>query len=300
MLGGIDGCRRLGDPLAGLNAAIGLGNSFLGLWGFISEKSDTLGKAIEAATTYKTLHADTLNVEAHCSPGHLELIISPYFESIEAEAHAADFYLLQLVRLIQQCTGEAHGIIASVHFKHPAPEPQNLILSMQEAFKLPIHFSASNNKILIYTSVLSLPLVTADPELQAALKVLAHNQLTNLAITNEAFLPKAQQHLKKLLYAQQATKSNLAKSMGISTSSLARQMQANGITYRDLIKEVRLSLAKKYLSQPSISIAHIAQHMSFNDPQSFSRWFFSVAGQSPTSYRKLVLLEPSTQQPQAQ
>lgn len=156
---GIQWCKHMGDPLSGMGAAISLGNSFLGLWSFIAEKSDTLGKAIETASAYKKLHADTLDVDVRRHPGYLDIIITPTFRNPEAYAHAADFYLIQLDRFVRQCTGEARGVIECIHLQHAPPETPALLARYSAEFKCPIHFGAAENLLRIPAVALNLPLV---------------------------------------------------------------------------------------------------------------------------------------------
>ena len=131
---GIQWCKRNNDLLSGMEAAISLGNSFLGLWSFIAEKSNTLGKAIDVAVTYKKLHADTLDVVVQHQPGYLDIIITPSFKNAEAYAHASDFYLIQLDKFVKYSTGEARGVTESIHFQHAAPETPALFERYRAVF----------------------------------------------------------------------------------------------------------------------------------------------------------------------
>jgi|GEM_PF-2931839 len=282
---GVECCKRLGDELGGFNAAIGLGNSFLGLWSFIIEKSDTLGKAISIADTYKTLHADTLDIVTRHRPGYLDIIITPSFKNPDAYAHAADFYLVLLDKLIKHCTGEAHGVTESVHFQHAAPKTPDLLAQYRAVFNCPIYFNAPENLLRIPTNALNLPLVTADKLLQTTLEQRARDQLKTFAEDNKDFEAQARCILRTLIANGRASKEALAESLNINPRALLRKLQSTGITYQSLCHEVRLDLAQHYLTQPVLPLAFIANHLGFQDPQSFSRWFVNLTGESPSVYR---------------
>lgn len=282
---GIEWCKQQGDPLAGIRAANGLGNSFLGLWGFIAEKSDTLGKAAEIASTYKNLHSDTLDVTTRQHPGYLDIIITPTFRNPEACAHAADFYLIQLDKFVTQCTGEAHGVIESVDFQHAPPEGAALWARYEIEFKCPVRFGAVENRLRLPASALNLPLVTADALLQTALEPRARDQLAAFERPQENLETLARRHLRTLIASGRASKEALAESLGMNPRTLLRKLQAAGTTYRALTHETRLELARHYLSQPMLSLAFIANHLGFQDPQSFSRWFTDQTGETPSAYR---------------
>jgi len=282
---GMQWCKRTGDPLPGMSAALALGNSFLGLWSFIAEKSDTLGKAIEIAVSYKKLHADTLDVVARHQPGFLDIIITPSFKDAEAYADAADFYLIQLDKFVKYSTGAALGVTESVHFQHASPETPTLFERYRVVFNGPIHFNASENILRIHASALNLPLVSADAALQTALEPRAREQLAAFEFKDEAIEAQARRHLRTLIASGRASKEALAEKLEISPRALLRKLQSAGTTYRALSHEVRLQMARDYLTQPMLPLAFISTHLGFQDPQSFSRWFTDQTGETPTAYR---------------
>jgi AraC-like DNA-binding protein len=283
---GIQWCKRNDDHLSGMEAAISLGNSFLGLWSFIAEKSDTLGKAIDVAVTYKKLHADTLDVVVQHQPGYLDIIITPSFKNAEAYAHASDFYLIQLDKFVKYSTGEARGVTESIHFQHAAPETPALFERYRAVFNCPIHFNAAENILRIHASALNLPLVSADAALQSALEPRAKEQLAAFEFKNEEDIEVlAQRHLRTLIATGRASKEALAEKLDMNPRALLRKLQLAGTTYRTLSHEVRLQMAQDYLTQPAFSLASIANHLGFQDPQSFSRWFTDQTGETPSTYR---------------
>lgn len=282
---GVQWCRVLGDPLGGMSAAHGLGNSFLGLWGFIAEKSGTLGKALEVAATYRKLHADTLHATARLRPGYLDVVITPLFTHSEARDHAADFYLIQLDRFVKHCTGEAHGVTESVHFQHAPPPTPELLERYRAAFNCPIHFGAPENLLRIHASALNLPLVTADALLQPALEQRARDQLATYDLPQADAVTLGRHHLRMLIASGRASKEALAEKLNMSPRTLLRRLQAAGTTYRALSHEIRLEQARQYLAQPLMPLNFIAAHLGFLDPPSFSRWFSEQTGEAPSTYR---------------
>lgn len=283
---GIQWCKRNDDHLSGMEAAISLGNSFLGLWSFIAEKSDTLGKAIDIAVIYKKLHADTLDVDIRHQPGYLDIVITPSFKNDEAYAHASDFYLIQLDKFVRYSTGEAHGVTESIHFQHAVPETPALFERYRAVFNCPIHFNAAENFLRIHASALNLPLVSADAALQSALEPRAKEQLAAFEFKNEEDIDVlTRRHLRTLIASGRVSKEALAEKLDMNPRALLRKLQLAGTTYRTLCHEVRLQMAKDYLTQPVFSLASIANHLGFKDPQSFSRWFIDQTSEAPSTFR---------------
>lgn len=283
---GIEWCARLNEPLAGLAASQGLGNSFLGLWVFLSEKSQTLEGAMKVASQYQHLHTDTVTLEARFHPGYMDLIAKPRFKSIDACDHAADLYLSQCDMFMKHCTGEAHGITESVHFRHPAPKDPRQIDRYKALFNCPIYFDEPENFMRIHASALKLPLATADADVLAALREKANEKLEDFHANGGVdFQKTVTKHLKALFSSGHASKEALAERMGMNSRTLLRKLQQENITYRDLSHAVRLELAQQYLAQPSLPLASISILLGFQDPQSFSRWFTERTGTRPKTYR---------------
>jgi AraC-like DNA-binding protein len=72
-----------------------------------------------------------------------------------------------------------------------------------------------------------------------------------------------------------------------SPRSFQRDLSNAGISYRDLIKEVRFERACQLLRLSDIKIQAIAFELGYTDPAHFTRFFENVAGVSPLKYRHL-------------
>ncbi|TYP55461.1 helix-turn-helix domain-containing protein [Thermosediminibacter litoriperuensis] len=58
-----------------------------------------------------------------------------------------------------------------------------------------------------------------------------------------------------------------------------------GCTYAEYLTRVRIEAARKYLSNPALTIADVAKKIGYQDPNYFSKVFKKVVGVSPTEYR---------------
>jgi AraC-like DNA-binding protein len=71
-----------------------------------------------------------------------------------------------------------------------------------------------------------------------------------------------------------------------STSTLQRQLNAEGTSYRDILETTRRDLAEKYLREGDYKQAEIAYMVGFSDQSNFARAFKRWTGVSPGQYRK--------------
>ena len=71
-----------------------------------------------------------------------------------------------------------------------------------------------------------------------------------------------------------------------SERTLQRRLKAEGHTFAALLDEVRETLAKRYLLEPSLATSEVAFLLGYSEPSAFHRAFKRWAGESPTEYRR--------------
>jgi two-component system response regulator YesN len=78
----------------------------------------------------------------------------------------------------------------------------------------------------------------------------------------------------------------VARLIGISTQHVCRVLKRErGLTFADLLRDVRLREARRLLRESSCSMKEIAFRVGFRHPSQFTRVFSSECGMSPTEYR---------------
>ncbi|MGB3071293.1 MAG: AraC family transcriptional regulator ligand-binding domain-containing protein [Ottowia sp.] len=96
---------------------------------------------------------------------------------------------------------------------------------------------------------------------------------------------QVRQILHNVLRAGMTDLATVAQALGQHPRTLQRRLQAEGLTFEDLRDGARKTWAGELLSQPKLSLAHIAHLMGFADQSVFTRacqrWF----GESPRGYR---------------
>jgi AraC-like DNA-binding protein len=79
---------------------------------------------------------------------------------------------------------------------------------------------------------------------------------------------------------------HIARLSNMHPRAIQRKLAKEGFTYKSLVNEIRLNLAKRLLVQEDISMLQISSILGYSDASAFSRAMTSQLGCSPRSWRK--------------
>jgi AraC-like DNA-binding protein len=71
----------------------------------------------------------------------------------------------------------------------------------------------------------------------------------------------------------------------MSARTLRRRLREEGASFRDVLADVRKSLALDYLERSTLSVAEIASLLGYEEPASFHRAFHRWTSEGPGRYR---------------
>jgi AraC-like DNA-binding protein len=95
--------------------------------------------------------------------------------------------------------------------------------------------------------------------------------------------------LKRVLAGRRPAMTDVAKELKLSTRTLQRRLNDEGVSFQQLLLEARRELARHYLLQPSLELNETAYLLGYGDPNSFFRAFHDWEGTSPGQWRALHL-----------
>jgi AraC-like DNA-binding protein len=84
------------------------------------------------------------------------------------------------------------------------------------------------------------------------------------------------------------TADSVAKALAMSRRTLTRRLGEEGISFREILDDVREELARALLQDRSQSIADVAFFLQYSEPTAFHRSFRRWTGQTPQAYRSTV------------
>jgi AraC-like DNA-binding protein len=77
----------------------------------------------------------------------------------------------------------------------------------------------------------------------------------------------------------------VARALGCSRQTLYRRLKAEGITFAELLDDLRRRLALGFVREQGLSVKEAAWRLGFSDPAAFSRAFKRWTGTSPSEAR---------------
>ena len=137
------------------------------------------------------------------------------------------------------------------------------------AFGIPVQFSAAAHALVFDAGEAARSLPTDNPDVVAAVDAVASRYVERLHTPPVA--ASVRELLRELLPTGSAGQEAVASRLNCSPSTLRRQLQAEGLSYREVLDETRRELATAYLRDPRFSRAEIAFLLGFSDQSNFSR-----------------------------
>jgi AraC-like DNA-binding protein len=153
----------------------------------------------------------------------------------------------------------------------------------REALRAPVTFDAAVGTIYFDKASLRAPLPLGAPDVAKATDRIAEQYIELLDPHKVA--SQVRRLLIALLPSGKADQELVSSRLNRSMSTLQRQLQAEGLSYRDILESTRRSLAENYLRDNKHSIAQIAYLLGFSDQSNFSRAFKRWTAMSPKQYQ---------------
>ena len=201
--------------------------------------------------------------------------------SRRADRHQIECFMTIIMRLLQQLGG-VRLVPQRVRFVH---HRKTVPAELVAYFGRKPEFGARADDISFATTVGKLPVVSADPYLNALLERYCEEALVYRRRGRGSFRTRVENAIVPLLPHAEVTVREIAALLGLSQRSFARRLESEGVTFSALLDELRLDLAQRYLAEPDTSISHIAWLLGYSEVSAFSRAFKRWTGMSPREAR---------------
>ncbi len=153
----------------------------------------------------------------------------------------------------------------------------------QEIFQCPVEFDSPVTQLFFDATILDQPLPQSSPQSAALYKKLCEEKSIERNQGDIAW------RLWQIIVedpAQPPSLKSAAEQLHCSSRTLSRKLSAQGWQYQQLIDQVREIHARRYLSDPTLSITRIGQRLGYANSSSFHRAFKKWSGLSPRAFRE--------------
>lgn len=163
-------------------------------------------------------------------------------------------------------------------FPHPAPRDDS---THRRLFGIAIRFEQDFAGIVCYTRDLDSPNRMADP----LLRPYAQQLLEGLDARRETTtLDRVRDVIELLLPTGRCSVAEIARSLGVDRRTVHRHLSGSGETFSSILDKTRVEIAGRLVESRRHSLTEVAQLLGFASLSSFSRWFRSRFGCSPSRW----------------
>jgi len=172
-------------------------------------------------------------------------------------------------------------IVRAVHFTHDDPGYR---AEYERIFRVPVMFGSDMNAIRIDESLMSgFAFPTTSTYVTDVLKNHAEGLLQKLE-NGRSTRDHVESLLTPLLQTGEGSMHLIADKLCCSRQTLFRKLRAEGVTFEQVLDDLRHKLSLNYLNANKISVKETARLVGYSDPAAFSRAFKRWTGSSPREY----------------
>ncbi len=168
----------------------------------------------------------------------------------------------------------------AVHFTHP---PNRDLRMHRQLFGCPLHFDSDFNGLVCWRADMDRPNARAD----AAMASYAQSFIEAMPKPGQSsIVHDVRRSVYLLLPMGRASVEQIASGLGMNVRTLQRRLDERGVSFSEVLGEVRAELAERYVAHTAHPMARVAEQLGYANLSSFTRWFTQRFGCSPTQRRQ--------------
>jgi len=269
---------RTRDPGIGLYAGQRLNINTHGSLGYAAMASPDYYRALKLLVRYYKVQAPRAFFDLRQVDGRLHLVCESSFEAPEMPLMTTEFLVSSIFTSTRfLLCGRMQGV--EVAFRHPAP---GYLAEYEDVFQVPCRFRQDFNGLVIPESVAHLPLPSADAAAARIFEKRCEMERRELASLGLADRIRELQVRRPGVFLSQA---EVADRLGLSVSTLQRKLSDEGLSFKEVMAEIKKTMALEYLRDGSLTVDEIASLLGFSDASNFRRAFVNWTGQTPGQAR---------------
>ena len=273
--------KSLGDELLGFHLAQVPDLRELGLLFYVAASSSTLGDALQRMARYCSIVNEGVSVK-YLRGDDIRMVFGYVGVARHSDRHQIEFLMTMLIRVCRRLTG-MRLVPSQVRITHRRSDQR--APEMAAFFGEKVTFGAKADELAFLPVVGDLAVTSADPYLNEILVENFEKTLSQRRSKGGAFHVAVENAIVPLLPHGKVRAAEIARRLGLSQRTAARRLAAEGLTFSEVLVGLRRDLARRYLSDPSLSISRIAWLLGYQEVSAFTHAFKQWTGKTPREMR---------------
>jgi AraC-like DNA-binding protein len=148
-----------------------------------------------------------------------------------------------------------------------------------------VAFGSEVDEVEFSEKVEDRPVVSQDPYLNSLLIKYCEEALADRFAARGSLRRDLENAITLLLPHGRAHVGEVAAQLGMSRRTLARRLAAEGLTFADVLAELRVALAKRELQDRGLTISQVAWLLGYREVSAFTHAFKRWTGKTPREAR---------------
>jgi len=270
-----------GDPCFGLTVArFPMQTTFHAL-GYAVLASTTFKEAVERIIRYRRLIGDVVQLSLEEIGERCRFVIDVSSRPGVVPFEAVDAFAAVTVRQARVLHANRDFNPLAVSLQRPEPPDP---APFRRVFRAPVSFSQPTNFLEYARADLERRLPAGNAELARQNDAVVVRYLSR--VKDVGLSSRVEQALIEALPNGEPSKQVIARTLAMSPRNLQRRLAAEGTSFKEILNEARVSLARSYIQEGRLPVTEIAFVLGFADISAFSRAFKRWTGMSPRDYAR--------------
>jgi AraC-like DNA-binding protein len=206
--------------------------------------------------------------------------IAPWRDDREQPSYEAmEAIVSSLVRAGRFLGGRSLSPI-EVHLLRPAAPASD---KFEQFFGCPVRYGSASYGLVYDATACARPLLGGCEAIARAADRLAIDCLNRLR-SPRSTADRVREVVASSLIDTRPTARTVAADLAMSGRTLQRRLHAEGTTFRELLNEVRVDLAKELLAAEELSVQTVSDRVGFSEVAAFRRAFKRLTGVTPSAF----------------
>lgn len=244
------------------------------VFGCLIAASGTLGEAALRATRLIGLATSTVRLSFYHEGDRVTLAVEPFYPEL-VHRETIEFMVGTLHVIARRIAGRSLPAI-EVCFTHERPPA---VAHYERFFAAPVRFGAALNGVIFDAALLDIPVCSRDPRVCAALQRQAEELMESERMLG--FKAQVRAALARELRGGDPSVTRVAAALELHRKTLSRRLRTEGTSFRRLRDELRMQLARRYLSEQGLSVEEVAFLLGYSERSAFHRAYRRWTGHTP-------------------